>query len=97
MQDGIRRPGPEGNLRCHRHDRDQGGILEQSQSPTGSSLMAPGTLRDRRGQSETAVKKDNHRKLYESILRIAKKYNWTSGLPKSVKQRMKKGESPIPE
>ena len=28
---------------------------------------------------------------------IAKKYNWTSGLPKSVKQRMKKGESPIPE
>ena len=36
-------------------------------------------------------------KIYRNILRIAKKYNWTSGLPKEVKQRMKKGESGMPE
>jgi hypothetical protein len=36
-------------------------------------------------------------KIYRRILSIAKKYNWTSGLPKEVKQRMKKGESGMPE
>ena len=36
-------------------------------------------------------------KIYRKILSIAKKYNWTSGLPKSVQQRMKKGESGMPE
>ena len=36
-------------------------------------------------------------KIYRNILRIAKKYNWTSGLPKSVQTRMKKGESGMPE
>ena len=36
-------------------------------------------------------------KIYRNILRLAKKYNWESGLPKSVKQRMKKGESGMPE
>ena len=36
-------------------------------------------------------------KIYRRILSIAKKYNWESGLPKSVKQRMKKGESGMPE
>ena len=36
-------------------------------------------------------------KIYRNILRIAKKHNWESGLPKSVKQRMKKGGSGMPE
>jgi hypothetical protein len=36
-------------------------------------------------------------KIYRNILRLAKKYNWTSGLPDSVKKRMKKGESGMPE
>ena len=33
----------------------------------------------------------------KNILRIAKKYNWTSGLPKAVRNRMKKGGSGMPE
>jgi hypothetical protein len=36
-------------------------------------------------------------KIYRRILSIAKKYNWTAGLPKSVQKRMKKGESGMPE
>ena len=36
-------------------------------------------------------------KIYRRILSLAKKYNWTSGLPKSVQKRMKKGESGMPE
>jgi len=37
------------------------------------------------------------RKLQENILRIAKKYNWTNGLPKEVRKRMKKGGSGMPD
>ena len=33
----------------------------------------------------------------KNILRIAKKYNWTSGLPKAVQDRMKKGGSGMPD
>jgi hypothetical protein len=36
-------------------------------------------------------------KIYRNILNIAKRYNWTGGLPKSVQKRMKKGESGMPE
>ena len=36
-------------------------------------------------------------KLQRNILRIAKKYNWTNGLPKAVRDRMKKGGSGMPE
>ena len=36
-------------------------------------------------------------KLQRNILRIAKKYNWTNGLPKAVRDRMKKGGSGLPE
>ena len=43
------------------------------------------------------AKGQNKDKIYRNILRIAKKHNWESGLPKSVKQRMKKGESGMPE
>ena len=43
------------------------------------------------------AKGQNKTKIYRRILNIAKKYNWESGLPKSVKQRMKKGESGMPE
>ena len=35
-------------------------------------------------------------KLQKNIIRIAKKYNWTNGLPKSVHDRMKKGGSGLP-
>jgi len=33
----------------------------------------------------------------EQIIRLARKHNWTSGLPKSVLDRMKKGGSGLPE
>ena len=36
-------------------------------------------------------------KIQKNIIRIAKKYNWTSGLPKAVRDRMKKGGSGLPD
>ena len=36
-------------------------------------------------------------KIQRNILRIAKKYNWESGLPKAVKDRMKRGGSRMPD
>lgn len=38
----------------------------------------------------------NPRKVMAEIIRIAQKYGWTEGLPQSVKDRMKKGESGLP-
>ena len=35
-------------------------------------------------------------KLQKNIIRIAKKFNWTNGLPKAVRDRMKKGGSGLP-
>ena len=35
--------------------------------------------------------------IQKNILRLAKKYNWTSGLPKAVQDRIKKGGSGMPE
>ena len=37
------------------------------------------------------------KKLQKNILRIARKFNWMNGLPKSVHDRLKKGESGLPE
>jgi len=37
------------------------------------------------------------KKVQRKILRIAKKYNWEAGLPKAVRDRMKKGGSGLPE
>ena len=48
-------------------------------------------------QSVGRAKGQDKTKIYRRILSIAKKYNWESGLPKSVKSRMKKGESGMPE
>ena len=36
-------------------------------------------------------------KIQKNILRIAKKYNWTNGLPEAVQKRMKKGGSGMPD
>ena len=36
-------------------------------------------------------------KLQKNIIRIARKHNWLDGLPKAVKDRMKKGGSGLPE
>lgn len=36
-------------------------------------------------------------KLQRNIIRIAIKYNWQNGLPKAVRERMKKGGSGLPE
>ena len=36
-------------------------------------------------------------KLQRNILKIAKKYNWTNGLPDAVRKRMKKGGSGMPD
>ena len=36
-------------------------------------------------------------KIQRNILRIARKYNWTNGLPDAVLKRMKKGGSGMPE
>ena len=43
------------------------------------------------------AKGQDKNKIYRRILSIAKKYNWEAGLPDSVKKRMKKGESGMPE
>lgn len=36
-------------------------------------------------------------KLQKNIIRIAKKHNWENGLPKAVRDRMKKGGSGLPD
>lgn len=36
-------------------------------------------------------------KLQRNIIRIAKKHNWTNGLPDAVQKRMKKGGSGLPD
>ena len=36
-------------------------------------------------------------KLQRNIIRIAKKHNWTNGLPDAVLKRLKKGESGLPD
>ena len=36
-------------------------------------------------------------KLQKNILRIARKFNWTNGLPKAVRDRLKKGGTGLPE
>lgn len=36
------------------------------------------------------------KKLQQNILRLAQKHNWTNGLPKEVRKRMKKGGSGLP-
>lgn len=38
----------------------------------------------------------NPRKIMAEIIRIAKKYDWVSGLPQTVKDRLRKGESGLP-
>ena len=38
----------------------------------------------------------NPRQIMRNIIRIAKEHNWTSGLPESVKARLAKGESGLP-
>lgn len=38
----------------------------------------------------------NPRRIMRNIIRIAKKHNWESGLPESVKKRLEKGESGLP-
>ena len=43
------------------------------------------------------AKGQNKSKIYKNILAIAKRHNWENGLPKSVKQRMKKGGSGMPD
>ena len=37
------------------------------------------------------------KKIQKNIIRIARKYNWMNGLPKSVRDRIKKGGSGLPE
>ena len=44
------------------------------------------------GRSDQPVKK-----LQQNIIRIARKHNWTNGLPKEVLKRIKKGGSGLPE
>lgn len=39
----------------------------------------------------------NPREVMAKIIRIAKKYGWESGLPESVKKRLKEGQSGLPE
>ena len=51
----------------------------------------------RRAWSSVGRSDQPTKKLQQNIIRIAKKYNWTNGLPKSVHDRMKKGGSGLPE
>ena len=51
----------------------------------------------RRAWSSVGRSDQPTKKLQQNILRIAKKYNWTNGLPKAVRDRMKKGGTGLPE
>ena len=51
----------------------------------------------RRAWSSVGRSKQPTDKIQRNIIRIAKKFNWTSGLPKAVRDRMKKGGSGLPD
>lgn len=51
----------------------------------------------RRSWASIGRTKQDRGKVLRKIIRIAKKYGWTSGLPQSVKDRMKEGKSGLPE
>jgi len=51
----------------------------------------------RRAWMSAGRSKQPTEKIQKNILRIARKFNWTNGLPKAVRQRMKKGGSGMPE
>ena len=59
-------------------------------------ITSPESVRDA-WMSVGRAKGQDKNKIYRKILNIAKKHNWTAGLPKSVKDRMKKGGSGMPE
>ena len=51
----------------------------------------------RRAWSSVGRSKQPTKKIQRNILRIARKYNWMSGLPKAVLDRIKKGGSGLPD
>lgn len=51
----------------------------------------------RRAWSSVGRSNQDTTKIQKNIIRIARKYGWMSGLPKSVHQRIKKGGSGLPE
>ena len=51
----------------------------------------------RRAWMSVGRSKQPTEKIQKNILRIARKFNWTNGLPKAVQQRIKKGGSGMPE
>ena len=51
----------------------------------------------RRAWMSAGRSKQPTEKIQRNILKIARKYNWTNGLPKAVRQRIKKGGSGMPE
>ena len=51
----------------------------------------------RRAWMSVGRSKQPTEKVQKNILRIARKYNWTNGLPKAVLKRIKKGGSGMPE
>ena len=51
----------------------------------------------RRAWSSVGRSDQPTKKLQRNIIRIALKYNWENGLPKSVRNRMKKGGSGLPD
>ena len=51
----------------------------------------------RRAWMSVGRSKQPAEKIQRNIIRIARKYNWESGLPKAVRDRIKKGGSGLPE
>ena len=51
----------------------------------------------RRAWSSVGRSDQPTKKLQQNILRIARKFNWMNGLPKAVRDRLKKGGTGLPE
>jgi len=63
----------------------------------GMSFPITGPEDVRRAWMSVGRSKQPTEKIQRNILRIAKKHNWESGLPKEVRKRIKKGGSGLPE
>lgn len=65
----------------------------------GEDMSFPITSPDdvRRAWGSIGRTKQNRDNVMRNIIKIAKKFGWESGLPDSVKKRLKAGESGLPE
>lgn len=78
-----------------RKDLQSGDIKGEFAGPNMSFPIA--SAQDVAAAWASVGRAQNPRKIMASIIRIAKKFGWESGLPASVKQRLSEGKSGLPE